>query len=85
MPTWHKELRMYGMRFVKSSGLSLSVSLVALLTLGATAPASARGMFSIVLQNGKCLDVHDADFQARRPGARIQQWDCHGGAKARAI
>lgn len=43
-----------------------------------SAPTAFSGTFEIVASNsGKCLDV---DGQSTANGARVQQWDCWGGA-----
>jgi len=33
---------------------------------------------AIVSANGKCLDVHGADFGAMSNGGKVQVWDCSG-------
>ena len=52
-------------------------SLVVGALLVAAVPAHADQ--AIMLSNGKCLDVHGPDFDARTNGGRVQAWDCHGG------
>ncbi|WP_353572106.1 ricin-type beta-trefoil lectin domain protein [Candidatus Albibeggiatoa sp. nov. BB20] len=39
--------------------------------------------FSIRSENGKCLDILGADFDARKNGGRVYLWDCHGGKNQR--
>jgi hypothetical protein len=39
--------------------------------------------FSLRSENGKCLDVASADFDARKNGGRVSLWDCHGGKNQR--
>jgi len=39
--------------------------------------------FSVRSDNGKCLDIFGADFDARKNGGRVYLWDCHGGKNQR--
>lgn len=39
--------------------------------------------FSLRSDNGKCLDIFGADFDARKNGGRVYLWDCHGGKNQR--
>ncbi len=50
----------------------------------ACVPREKRGRGSrgetLVVGNGKCLDVRGADFDAKVNGGRVHAWTCNGGA-----
>lgn len=61
------------------SGIGLGSLLVASTLLYALWPEEPDEG-PIVLENGRCLNLDQTDFETRRDGGDVQQWVCHGGA-----
>ena len=61
------------------SGIALGSLLVASTLLYALWP-EGPDEGPIVLDNGRCLNLDQTDFETRRDGGEVQQWVCHGGA-----